>query len=150
MRLMEFFFGKKVIFSDKLIGNLETRIKNQNVSINCTWTCENLLESQKRKTVFILEGNRNGPYKNQLKSVHRIIQNLENITRQIYLSSHKSKPTKDKLKSVWVKDFYLAAITPNDIRENSFELNFEPINKNDNGYISFIWTNDRISNIELK
>ncbi len=150
MGLKEFFFGKQIVFSDKLIGNLETRIKIDNPTINYTWVGETQLTGQKRKTVFILEGNSQGPYKNQLKSVQRIVQNIENITKEIDLELKAAKSVKLRFKHNWVKDFYLAAITPNDTRENKFEVNFEPIDENDSGYVLFLWANDRISEIESK
>jgi len=150
MGLKKFFWGKQVVFTDKLIGILKTRVKNENPSINYTWIGENLLNGQKRKTVFILEGNSQEPYKNQLKSVYRIVQDLENITRQINFELKSSKYTNPRFKHDWLKDFYLAAITPNDVRENRFEVSIEPINENDTGYVSFLWANGRISEIEAK
>lgn len=150
MEIKEFLFGKEIVFSDKIIGELKARIKNRNPSINYTWTGEHQFSKQKKKTVFILEGNVNGPYKEQLKSVHRIIEDLDNITNNVNAEIRINKRPNERFNNNWIKEFYLAAITPIEIRENNFEVTFEPINDEDISYVSFTWTKDRITEIELK
>ena len=143
-------FGKEKKFTDNKIGILKSRIKNENPSINHTWTGESLLPDQKKKTVFILEGNFRGPYKNQLESVHRIIEGLNSIIQKIQIEINNNKPVKTQLSKDWIKGFYLAAITPMEIRETKFEVTFEPLNDKDTGYIGLIWENGKITEIEVK
>lgn len=139
--------GKQVTVLDKILGELKTRIKKENPSTNYTWTSENLISGQRKKTVFILEGNYLGPDKIQLKSVYRIIDNLQEIMKTV---DRKIKLTNLNYYSEWSKEFYLAAITPIAWQDNHFEVTFEPLNEDSVRYVSFVWGNDKITEIEVK
>lgn len=139
--------GKQVSVLDKILGELKTRIKNENPTVNYTWTSENLISGQPKKTVFILEGNCLGPDKNQLKSFYRIIDNLYEI---IKTADQKIKVTNLKFNREWSSEFYLAAITPIARQDNQFEVTFEPLNEDSVEYVSFTWENDKIFEIESK
>lgn len=143
-------FGRKIIFNDPLIGALTTRIKSENPSIEYTWNGESLLPGQKSKTVFILEGNAKGPYKLQLESVSKIIQDLDNICATVDSQLKVISSKKHDVVTGWLSEFYLAAITPNDVPTNEFEITFEPTKSDDLRYVSFLWTNGKISEIETK
>jgi len=150
MGLKDFLFGKEKIISDKKIGVLKARIKKTHPSINYVWASEVLLKGQKKETVIILEGNSSGPHINQLNSAYSIVDNLENLKEQIEHESKRNNSNSKKYYGDWIKDFYLAAITPIEVRDNSFEVNFEPIDQNDKGYVLFTWKNNQISGIEIK
>ena len=140
-------FGKQVIVLDQILGELKTRIKNENPQTNYTWTSKNLIVRQRKKTFFILEGNYLGPDKNQLKCIYRIIDNLPEIIKTV---DQKIKITDLKFNREWNNEFYLAAITPIARQDNQFEVTFEPLNEDSIEYVSFTWENDKITEIEAK
>lgn len=149
MGLKDILFGKEVQISDTKLGVLKARIKKTHPSINYVWASEVLLSEQQNETVIVLEGNSEGPFKKQLESAYSIVDNLTNIQEQIIVESKKNK-NKIKYNGDWIKQFYLAAITPIDVRDNSFEVNFEPINQDGNGYILLTWKNSKISELDIK
>lgn len=57
---------------------------------------------------------------------------------------------KSKFDEDWIKDFNLSAIIPIEIRENSFELEFNPVASSDERYVLVTWKNNILSKIELK
>jgi hypothetical protein len=154
MGLSEFLFGRLIKISDDKLGELTTRVKNNNPSINCTWTGEHKLNGQGKPTVFILEGNNIGPYADQLKSVYRIIDTLDDITAQVDKELKGRLNTKPRYKGRWTNEFYLAAIVPYNPNVkclgNQFEIQFEPIEEDDTDYIGLIWNNGRLTEIEGK
>jgi hypothetical protein len=145
--LSDFLLGKQVTVLDKVLGELKTRIKKKNPSVNYTWVSQNLIVGQGKKTVFILEGNYLGPDKNQLKSVYRILENLQEIVKTV---DQKLKGTNWTFKSEWSSEFYLASVTPFARQHNQFEVTFEPVNEESDEYVSFVWEKDRITEIEAK
>ena len=140
-------FGKQVTVLDKILGELKTRIKNENPSANYTWTSENLITGQRKKTVFILEGNYHGPDKNQLKAVYRIIDNLQEIRKTV---DQKIRGTDFNFNRDWSNEFHLAAIIPLSRQDNQFEVIFEPLNEGSVEYVSFVRENDKITEIAAK
>jgi hypothetical protein len=52
--------------------------------------------------------------------------------------------------SFCIKDFYVSAITPIEMKENSFELEFDPIDSSDDRFVIVTWKNNTLSEIELK
>ena len=142
-------FGKKAYINDPIIGTLDTRIKSKNPSIGYTWTSEHLLPNQKNKTVFILEGNVNGPTKKQLESAYKIVNELESIVEKIDSELAKTEATYSKLND-WNNSFYFAALTSCEERTNEFEINFEPVDPEDTRYVGCIWSNGRITEVEGK
>ena len=150
MGLKDLLLGKEKLITDKKIGILKARIKNTNPSINHTWTCEVLLPRQQNETVIILEGNADGPFKGQLDSVYSIVDSIEELKEKILLESDIQDTNNINRDGNWLANFYLSAITPIDINENSFEVNFEPIKPNENGYVLFTWKYNQVSDIDIK
>ena len=142
-------FGKKITILDERIGTLSSRIKSKDPSIECTWISEHLIPDQQQKTVFILEGNINGPYNSQLKSVYRIIEELKHIIENVDNELRKTSTKYEKLKN-WKGEFYLAALTPNEVSRNEFEVSFEPFDDDDTRYVSLLWRDGNLSEIEGK
>ena len=154
MKILKFLFGLEVKIQDPIIGELTAIIRGDNPSINYTWTGEHKLEGQIKPTVFILEGNKDGPYREQLKSIHRIVDTLDNVIDQLDSNLKQQQKIKIQYKEEWMSDFYLAAIVPYnpDIKGvgQRFEINFEPVEEDRTDYISLIWDNDRLTEIEAK
>ena len=152
--ISNFLFGREIKIQDNKIGVLTTKIKSDNPSINYTWTGEPKLAGQKKPTVFILEGNSLGPYKDQLKGVHRIVDTLDNIIYQIDKELKGRQKIKQRFMNDWTKDFYLAAITPYDPgvkgEGKQFEINFEPLDEDDTDYVGLLWNNDELKEIEAE
>lgn len=148
--IKDFLFGRKIKFHDNIIGELSTRVKSENPSNEYTWAGDHLLQNQACKTVFILEGNINGPYKLQLAAVYKIVNDLQHILTEVNDELKVKHPKKHLDLKDWTLEFYLAAITPNDVRTNQFEVTFEPADKDDLRFVSFLWTNGRISEVEAK
>lgn len=150
MRLKDFLFGQLKIIVDPKIGNLEARIKNINPSINYTWTSTKQLPGQLEATVIILEGNANGPYKNQLTAAYSIVDNLTSIQYSIDKELTKTNLSKLSNPEDWRGKFYLAAITPIEVNDNSFELCFESINQDNEDYFACTWEDEKLIDFEFK
>ena len=152
--ISDFLFGRKISIQDSKIGELKTRVRGNNPSINYTWTGEYKLQGQKKPTIFILEGNNVEPYRSHLKGLHNIIDTLDNIVEQVDKELKGRPNVKQRFKENWVKDFYLAAITPYNPNTNEdgeqFELNFEPIIEDDTDYVGFLWNNGILAEVEAK
>lgn len=103
-----------------------------------------MVSDQRKKTVIILDGNYIGPDKNQLKSVYRIIDNLQEIVKMV---DQKIKGTDLNYNRDWSSEFHLAAITPVPRKDYQFEVTFEPLNEESVEYVSFVWENDKITEI---
>lgn len=142
--LRDFFFGKMVRIKDPILGDLETRVKGDNITKVYTWTSEHLIPGQLEKTVFILEGNLTGPYKSQLQAVYRIIYNLQDLIQTVDLKIKNTKPTYNQY---WSTQYYLAAITPVDVEKSQFEVCFDSLAPGEGNSVSFFWENDVISEI---
>jgi hypothetical protein len=152
--ISEFIFGRQIKIQDDKLGELTAKVKSDNPSINYTWTGEHKLAGQIKPTVFILEGNNLGPYGEQLKAVHRIVDTLDNIIAQVDKELKGRPNIKQRFKGNWTKEFYLAAVTPYDPdvkgEGKQFEINFEPIKEDDTNYVGLLWNNDRLTEIEAK
>ena len=152
--ITEFFFGRLTKIQDEKIGKLTAKIKSDNPSLNYTWTGEYKLDGQAKPTVFILEGNDVGPYGEQLKSVHRIVDTLDGIISRVDKELKERLNIKQRFKYDWTKEFYVAAIVPCDPDVKGagiqFEISLEPIKEDDTDYVGLIWNNDRLTEIEAK
>lgn len=91
--ISEFFFGRLTKIQDKKIGELKTKIKSDNSSINYTWTGEHKLDGQAKPTVFILEGNNLGPY------------GRANQSCLLHLPSHPRNSHTSALWASWLGEF---------------------------------------------
>ena len=150
MGIKDFLFGKEKTIADTKLGHLKARIRKTHPSVSCVWASEIRLSGQMQETVIILEGNSDGPFRAQLDSAYKIVDSIKEMATRIYLESKSLNFDKNKFYGDWTKDFYLSAITPIDIRECSFEVEFESTNPNDNSYILFTWKDNVISEIEIK
>lgn len=146
--LKKLLFGKKISIQDEQIGVLSCRVKSINPSKEYTWVSEHLLAKQAQKTIFILEGNCTGPYPSQLKAVYRIIDELSLIIEKVDGELRKNHSKYKKLNH-WTNNFYLAALTPNDVSKNEFEICFDPFSEENTQYISLIWENGNIREIKV-
>lgn len=150
--IKDFFWGKKIKINDDKIGELTARIKNKDISVNYTWTGEHKLDGQKKETFFILEGNSLGPYKEQLISVHRIVDTINDIITQLNKEFKNKQTIREKFKGDWAREYYLAAITSYNTRKNiisgMFEITIEFLD--DDAYAIFIWNGDMITEIIAK
>lgn len=149
--LSDLFMGKEKKFNDEKLGLLSTRVKRNKLKTSYTWLGEKILANQLKPTFFILEGDYDGPYLSHIKSLHRIIDTLDIITEQIKLSE-VIHIIKQKYNDDWPNEFYLASIVPYDPstkgESKQFEINFDSTNKDETDYISLLWNNDTISEIE--
>jgi hypothetical protein len=150
MGIKAFFFGKEKVIADKKLGLLKTRIKNTNPSISNVWASEVRLSGQLLETVIILEGNSEGPFKEQLDSAYKIVDSTNDISARILIDSKNMNLDTSRFIGDWIKEFYLSAITPIDLRENSFEVEFESTKPEDNRYVLFTWRNNVLSEIDIK
>ncbi|MBB6610268.1 hypothetical protein H7F15_04390 [Pontibacter sp. Tf4] len=147
---LKLLFGKSIKIEDKKIGELKTRIKRDNPSINYTWTSAKLVASQKKETCFIIEGNSVGPHKQQLNAIYFIVDNLENLVCDVMTKLPEKSAYKDVLQGEWKEELYLSAIYPTDIWHPRFELTFEQLDDKALGYISVMWENGNITEIEVE
>ncbi|MCP9762440.1 hypothetical protein [Lacihabitans soyangensis] len=150
MGFKDFLFGKEKTIADTKLGYLKSRIRKTHPSISYVWASEIRLSGQLQETVIILEGNSYGPFREQFDSAYIIVDNIKEIAERIHLESKSLNLDKTKFCGDWTKDFYLSAITPIDIGESSFEVEYESTNPNDNSYILFTWKDNIISEIEIK
>lgn len=150
MGIKDFLFGKEKTIADTKLGHLKARIRRTNPSVSYVWASEIRLSGQLQETVIILEGNSDGPFREQLDSAYKIVDSIKEMAARFHLESKSLNLDKTKFYGDWTKDFYLSAITPIDIRESSFEVEFESTNPNDNSYILFTWKDNVISEIEIK
>jgi len=150
MGIKDFLFGKEKIIADTKLGYLKARIKKSHPSISYAWVSSTRLVGQLNETVVILEGNSDGPFKEQLYNAQKIVDSIDELASRILLESKSLTLNETKFFGNWTKDFYLSAITPIDINENSFEVEYESINPNDNRYILFTWKDNIISEIKIK
>ena len=150
MGIKDFLFGKEKTIPDSKLGFLKARIKKTHPSVSYVWASEIRLSGQLRETVIILEGNSDGPFREQLDSAYKIVDSIKELVTRIYLDSKSMNLDKTKYKGDWAKDFYLSAITPIDVAESSFEVEFETTTPNDDSYVLFTWKANVISEIEIK
>jgi hypothetical protein len=150
MGIRDFLFGKVKTIDDSKLGLFKARIKNVNPSIGYVWVSEIRLSGQLRETIIILEGNSKGPFKKQLESAYKIIDSINDIATSILLKSNSLNLDETKMIEEWRKEFYLSAITPIDLVENTFEVEFETTNSKDNRYILCTWKDNVISDIDIK
>ncbi|MDR0560716.1 MAG: hypothetical protein LBG92_11155 [Prevotellaceae bacterium] len=142
-KIKDFLFGKKVIFVDSKVGNMEARVKRNNPHKRYTWTSEHLIAGQMKPTIFLLDGNYEKPYKNQLNAVHQILDSLDKIMPQIDKAVKNQPDINQKYKE---KDFYLSDIIPYEAETGvmKFEVIFEPVDGNKKDYISCLWENGKL------
>ncbi|WP_345167893.1 hypothetical protein [Nibribacter koreensis] len=146
--LLKLLFGKSTKIQDEKIGELKTRIKRDNPSINYTWTSVKVVANQKKETCFIIEGNSVGPHKQQLNAVYSIVDNLENLVRDVMSKLPDKSVYKNVLRGEWKEELYLSAIYPTDIWHPRFEITFEQLDEKASSYISVTWENGNITEVE--
>lgn len=134
MGIRDFLFGKVKSIYDSKLGLFKARIKNTDPSVGYVWAGEIRLSGQLRETVIILEGNSEGPFKKQLESAYKIVDRINDFAASILLKSN-SLSLDETMIIEWTKEFYLSAITPIELMDNSFEVEFEMTNSKDNRYI---------------
>jgi hypothetical protein len=149
-KIKDYLFGQIEVFNDDLVGKLTARIKNRNPSINYTWVGEHLLSGQKKPTVFIMEGNSAGPYKDQLISTQSIVKSFTEIEEDICSNLKSQEGIKPRFISNWTSDFFISAIVPNTQNEGSFEIIYEPVDPDDLDCVSCVWKNGQLTKIEGK
>lgn len=120
-KIKDFLLGRKVTISDKKLGNLSTRIRN-NPYKNYVWTSLHKLEGQKKESVFLLEGNMESPEKRQLDCVYEIVDSLDKIICQVDKTIKQQSNTKQEYNSNWSKEFYLDTVTLLRHRKNFFTV----------------------------
>ena len=147
--LNDLIWGKKATVSNSRIGLLSSRVKSTDPSRSYTWTSNQLLPGQSLPTFFIVEGNYLGPFPHQLQSIYQILDMLpaimENADRELRRNAHTYENLKD-----WKNTFYCAAITPLDVEQREFELDFEPADESDTRYVLVSWKNGQLTEIEGK
>lgn len=151
--IKDIIFGRQINIHDSRIGELTTRVKNTHPSVNYIWTGSYKLSGQKKETIFLLNGNSAGPYREQLNSVYRIIDTLGSIITSLDLEISVRQNVNSKFKNEWTKDYYLASVSSYDHKDRDnnkkFEMSFEPLNENSEYFIDLFWENDKLTNIEI-
>jgi len=142
-------FGKEYQFQDLKLGEFKTRIRNAKNLKNHTWMGTFFINGQKSETVIISEGNVESPFKDQLKAIHTIIDSIDLINQKVESEWKITQDSNGNYDENWLSNYYLAAITPRKIENNSFEINFESINQNSSDMISLTWENSKISEFEI-
>jgi hypothetical protein len=142
-------FGKEYQFQDPKLGEFKTRIRNANNPKNHTWMGTFFVNGQKSETVIISEGNVVSPFKDQLKAIHSIIDSINQINQKVESEWKISQNSNGNYDENWLSNYYLAAIIPRKIENNSFEINYESINQNSSDMISLTWENSKISEFEI-
>ena len=147
--IQDWIFGKEIKYNDNRIGELTARIRNKKKT-NCTWTGTYLIPGQKAETVIILEGDNKAPFPSQIKGIYALLDNIQDINRKLE-EYWKSKPfVKQSYTADWLDKYYIEGIWPRKIEENSFEITYEQYDKEQSSYISLIWKNKEISEVEIK
>lgn len=141
--IIDFLFGKKRIVKVPNIGDFESRIRKDNPSINYSWQFYGILDNQEKETSIIIHGNSKGPSISQKNALYELIDNIEDLIKQIEPMVPKSPMFSD-----WKNTFYIAAINTCEEKENSLEISFEPKDEDKTNNFGFIWRNNVISEIE--
>ncbi len=142
-KIVEYIFGKKLHIRDERIGSLSARIRSKDPSKEYTWSSETTILNQSRKTVFLLNGNHNGPFESQLRLAYRIIDEFDSIIKQTDIEIRK----KTNEFGNWKNELYLSAIMPNIHQTNEFELVFDSTNSESTRNIGMIWADGTIKEI---
>lgn len=134
------------------IGELSARVKKEHPSIVCTWSSSFKLPGQKQETTFIMEGNYLGPYKDQLKAVHKIVDTLDSVVAEVSQNLKDKVDVTSKLGIDWKNSFHLSAVMyctiNNNELGNSFEVSLDPI-KEEGDCVTWIWDDGKITEIEV-
>jgi hypothetical protein len=147
--LKNIFYGKEKIITDSKLGELKARFKNEHSGKSITWSGEKDFNFGSEKTGIILEGDSNGPFGKQLQAAYDIIDHIEAIKTQIAEKISIDAGLQEKWQGKNINEFYLTIIVPREIDDNSFELVFDSIYKDDQLGISVIWQNKSIIEIKI-
>lgn len=147
--IKDLLFGKEYQFEDPKLGEFKTRIRNVNQPKDHTWSGTFFINGQKSETVIIVEGNVEGPFKDQLKAIHSIVDSIDIINQKVDSEWKISQDSNGNYEESWLLNYYFAAVIPRKIENNSFEINYESNNENSSKMISLIWENSRVSEFEI-
>lgn len=139
--LSKLLFGEKTKINNPDLGFFEARIKNSNQK-DIIWTGAIKSKEYNNELIILLIGNSNGPYKSQIETIKTILNDLENIYKQIVGIINDDSILQDKFQNKKISDFYLACINPWKKGEISYELTFDL--KNGDGYVGAIFKNGNI------
>ncbi|WP_243345505.1 hypothetical protein [Parabacteroides sp. FAFU027] len=147
--IQDWIFGKEITYNDNRIGELTARIRNKKKT-DCVWTGTYLIPGQKAETVIILEGDSNTPFSSQIKGIYALLDNIQDINHKVEEYWRNQPIVKQSFTADWMDRYYIEGISPWEIEDNSFEISYEPYDKNDSSYIALIWKDQEIREVEIK
>lgn len=148
--IQDWIFGKEITYRDNRLGELTARIRNKKKEKGYVWTGTCLIPEQKTETVILLEGDKNAPFSGQLTGIYALLDNVQNINRKLD-EYWKTEPfVKQSYTADWLDKYYIEATICCEIEDNSFEISYDPYDKEDSSYISLIWKDNEISEVEIK
>lgn len=143
--LADFLFGKKRIILDSKLGEISARVRNHNNESEITWKATLSIVKQPEDTLFILEGDTNGPFKGQLDAAHSIIENYHELLATA--SKKKAITSRGASENYELDGFYFACLTTLEYKKNTFEICFDPTDEEIDYAYSLKWEYGKITQI---
>lgn len=119
--IIDFLIGKKIFFEDPVLGQLYTRTRKNNPSIEKSWEAVDKKPPQLEFAFVAIEGNCNGPYPHQLVQVHHLLEHWNQTINAIDAKVKQQSGDLSKF-SKWQEELQLTAMYP---ENDSFLLAFE-------------------------
>ncbi|CAM4254237.1 hypothetical protein ZORO111903_09865 [Zobellia roscoffensis] len=151
MNLLDFLFGKKKTVNDPVLGIIKSeRIKGENHTKSYSWYAGYLMPNAPEKSSVVLQGNNRAPNPAQLNEIKYILHNLDSLYLKVdeklaHEGKNQTLSEREAFKN-WRNFFYLGAIHPANLDTSlNFELGFDPIDREANGYMSFTYANRELT-----
>jgi hypothetical protein len=121
----DLFFGKREerSFSDERLGELSATVRRGRDRAWCLWRGQHWLEGQRGPTRFCLSGDGEGPYRDLLANVHRILDDLPRIADKANIALH------ERAAEGSFNDFHLFAVGDWEPHDGVLELELVPFDK---------------------
>ncbi|ESU25217.1 hypothetical protein FLJC2902T_31570 [Flavobacterium limnosediminis JC2902] len=148
MGILDLLFGKKIIKQDDFFGEMKSdRTRKNDETKSISWGFNKKIGQFQKETYIILEGNYNNVNPTQKSQLKSFIENFDSIysleTDKLIESNNKFMKFKN-----WRNEYYIAFICPLWGSNTNFEINFEPIDEeNNDNHFSYELINGVLKNI---
>lgn len=148
---MNSLFGKEKHVEIKGIGVVSCKICSWYRSGNYIWSGYIHFPLYPESTLFLIDGNTDGPYAEQEESLLNLLGDWNKVTNHLnkLLPEESKKRNKADRYINWQECFYPEAIVPDSSDSGSWEVTFNGAEEIQDEYFSFMWQNGVVMEPEL-
>lgn len=123
--IKQFLFGTKKFVETKNLGTFNATVRNENTAKDITWCSTIGIKDYSEDITIILEGDGFEPSKKQIESATWIIENIEEIDKELISTINQNPELIEKYGNYNLTELRLLCLNPWEISLDSYELSYE-------------------------